>query len=244
VVQRSGLTPVLMETCLSVLGDPSARPSETYLDDVTAAPLPKYYTKRPLQELLKQSRGGLVFLPYDREMRAAQIASVLCLDTRFAPRLAAAFQRYRAISASPVKDFPRARTKAWVCLYLAKALGKIRHRGSVDVLLSALDNDPTEASFGYETPPSAILYKAITPMYRAAVAYALGRIGDRRATPSLLKGVANFDNALDVRHSAAHALALVCDESCLPDLQKLAADYPEVATRRVLLGVLRSVKQP
>ena len=176
-----------------------------------------------------------MYLPYDREMRAAQIASVLCLADRFAPRLAAAFARYRSRDVSPVNDFPNARTKAWVCFYLAKALGKTRHPGSVDLLLSALNDDPPEATFGYETPPSAILYKTITPMYRAAVAHALGRIGDGRASPSLIKAVANFDNALDVRHSAAQALVLLCGRSHLRELQSLASDYPEVATRRLLL---------
>ncbi|MEW6360442.1 MAG: HEAT repeat domain-containing protein [Planctomycetota bacterium] len=242
VTQRSGLTPTLMETCLHVLGDAEAKPSNDYLDDVTAAPMPEYYANAPLDELLKRPRGGLVFLPYDKEMRAAQVASVLALDERLAPRLLAAFQRYRGRAVSPVDDFPHARTKAWVCFYLARALGKVRHRGAVDVLLSALNDDPPEAKFGYEKPPSAIIYKTITPMYRAAVAYALGRIGDRRAVPSLLKAVANLDNALDVRCSAARGLAYVCDPSDAPALEKLAKDYPEVAARRALLEACEAAR--
>ncbi len=243
VVQRSGLLPDVMETCLHVLGDATATASEERLDDVTASPLPQSwgaYTGTPLKALLKRPRGGLAFLPYDKDMRAAQLAAVLTLDNRFAPRLTAAFQRYRAIQAAPDKEYPRARTKAWVCFYLAKALGRSRDQGAVDALLAALNDDPTEASFGYRTPPSAVVYKAITPMYRAAVAYALGEIGDERAAPSLLKVVGDFDNALDVRHSAAQGLRILCNRSHLAELQALAETYPEIMTRRELLRACRA----
>ena len=66
---------------------------------------------------------------------------------------------------------------------------------------------------------------------------ALGRIGDRRAVPTLLKVIANLDNATDTRHAAAEALGAIADPTSLGAIQKLAADYPEVSTRRALLEV-------
>jgi HEAT repeat protein len=102
--------------------------------------------------------------------------------------------------------------------------------------MAALERDPTEASFGLVDPPNVFLTHAMTPCYRAATAYALGQIGDRRASGALLRAVAEFDNAMDVRNAAAHALGLIGDREILPAVEKLAADYPEVATRKVLLG--------
>lgn len=67
------------------------------------------------------------------------------------------------------------------------------------------------------------------------IAFSSTRSGDPRATPSLPQAVANLDNALDVRHSAAQALVLLGDRSHLHELQGLATDCPEVATRRLLL---------
>jgi len=209
VVQRTGLTPSVVETCLAVLGDPAAKLVEELRAGVTASPP-------------ASSCGQLC-----PEARSAQIASVVCLDARYGARLRAAFDRYRAA--------PPSRKRSWTCFFLARALGKTRDRGSVDSLLAALDEDPTEASFGLEDPPNVFIYKAMTPFYRAAAAYALGQIGEPRAVPSLLKTIANFDNALDVRHAAARALGMLPDRSHLPQLRKLAADYPEVATRRALL---------
>ena len=75
----------------------------------------------------------------------------------------------------------------------------------------------------------------LTPCWRAAVAWALGRIGDPRAAPVLLKVVADLDNATDTRHAAAEALGRIADPSSLESARKLAGSYPEVSTRRALL---------
>ena len=214
VARRGGASDRLVEACLAVLNDPAAEADRDLVACVTASP--------------PATRGA--FAP---EVRAAQVASVLCLDARLGPRLAAAFQRYRSGKGLAAKPNPQ--TQAWVCFYLARALGKVRYRGAVDVLLSALRDDPTELAEGAEAPPSAFVYRGMTPFYRAAAAYALGRIGDRRAAPALMGAVANFDNAVDVRHSAARGLAHLCGPSDMPALQRLASSYPEVATRRVLL---------
>ncbi len=41
---------------------------------------------------------------------------------------------------------------------------------------------------------------------------------------------------MDVRDAAARGLSRVADASVLPRLRKLAADYPEIVTRRALLA--------
>jgi HEAT repeat protein len=245
VAQRAGLTTALLETCLGVLGDAEARSARMLRDDLTAYPLPHGADKRgkSLDDLFKVARGGLTFLPYTPEMRAAQMISVLALDTRLAPRIAATFERHRRQQISADENFKAARNRAWACFYLARALGKIQARETLPVLLASLDQD-TEGKYGFTPAPSPFTFKQITPFPRAAVAFALGEIGDPRATPSLMKCVANFDNALDVRHSAARALTKLCAPADLPALEKLAADYPEVATRRLLLAACQRAKSP
>ena len=218
IVQRSGLAPAVLETCLAVLGDKAAKPVEALKAGVTASP-PASSCK-----------------PLCPEARAAQIASVVCLDTRQAARLRAAFDRYRAT--------PPSRKRSWTCFFLARSLGKVRDGGSAPSLLAALEKDPTEVSFGLEDPPNVFVYKAMTPFYRAAAAYALGQIGDHKAVPALLRAVANFDNALDVRHAAAQALGMLRDPATLPQLRTLAATYPEVATRRLLLEACGRTTEP
>jgi HEAT repeat protein len=172
-----------------------------------------------------------------KESRAAQIASVVCLNPKYAPRLRAAFDRYRAQ--------PPSRERSWTCFYLARALGKLRDKSVAPSLLAALNDDPTEASFGYEKPPNVFIHKAMTPFYRAAAAYALGEIGDAQAVPTLLKVVENFDNAMDVRHAAARALEMIGVKADSEDCKRLkaaAAEYPEIATRRALLRACAGAK--
>jgi HEAT repeat protein len=79
------------------------------------------------------------------------------------------------------------------------------------------------------------LHNDLTPCWRAAVAWALGRIGDHRAVPVLLDTIENLENAVDTRHAAAEALARCARPSDLARIRALAADYPEMSTRRVLL---------
>ncbi|MBM4050460.1 MAG: HEAT repeat domain-containing protein, partial [Planctomycetes bacterium] len=84
-------------------------------------------------------------------------------------------------------------------------------------------------------PGVLFLHNDLTPCWRAAVAWALGRIGDRRAAPTLLKTVADLANAPDTRHAAAEALGRLADPAHLDPIRQLAATYPEVSTRRALL---------
>ena len=212
IVQRAGMTAAVADACLAVLGDPDARADEPLRGAVTASP--------PAREVK----------PLSAQARAAQIASVVCLHARHGPRLRAALARYRAM--------PPSRKRSWVCFFLARALGRARDRDGAKALLAAL-GDPTEASFGFEDPPHVFIYKAMTPFHRAAVAYALGETGAAEAVPTLLETVTDLDNAMSVRHAAAQALGMLCGRSHAPRLRTLAADYPEIATRRALLDACR-----
>ena len=215
-MQRNGLGPLVVETCLAVLGDRAAHPAEDLWNAVTNSP------------------PALEVRAHDPEARAAQILSVVCLDARPAARIRAALERYRAT--------PPSRTRSYVCFFLARTLGKVQDAGAVDTLLGLLNQDPTEASFGYEDPPHVFIHKALAPFYRAAAAYALGEIGDRRAVPSLLRTLENFDNALDVRFTAAVALDRLCSTEDLPRLHQVADGYPEVSTRYALLETCARLK--
>jgi HEAT repeat protein len=208
VVQRSGSADAVIETCLAVLGDPTARPSKALREAVTASP------------------PAVSVLPHDAETRAAQILSIICLNPN-PPRMLETLQRYR--------DKDVSRTRSWVCFFLARTLGETDAPASVDALLDVLASDPTEASFGFQKPPNVFVYKAMAPFYRAAAADALGRLGDPRATDALLDVVADFDNAVSVRHAAARSLGKIAGKETLPRLREIADDYPEVATRRALL---------
>ncbi|MCP4729245.1 MAG: hypothetical protein GY872_04125, partial [Roseibacillus sp.] len=73
-----------------------------------------------------------------------------------------------------------------------------------------------------------------TPCWRASAAWALGRIGDKRAATPLLDVVRNLKNATDVRHAAAEALGILADPETLEKIRLLARDYPEHSTRLVL----------
>ena len=82
------------------------------------------------------------------------------------------------------------------------------------------------------------LHNDLTPCWRAAVAWALGQLDDKKAGPVLLNVVADLENAPDTRHAAAEALGAIGDPRCVPAVKKLAKDYPEVATRKALLRVV------
>ncbi len=208
LINRSGMAAKVIDTCLSVLGDKQAKATPELIKGVTASPPAR--SVRPLS----------------RESRAAHLLSVVCLRPEDAPRVREAFRRYRAT--------PPSRKRCWVSFFLARTLGKLRDGESVGILREALDKDPTEFSFGVPNPPNVFIHNAMTPTYRAAVADALGRIGDAKAVPSLLAAVGNFDNVMDVREAAADALGRIADPASLTQLRQLADNYPEVTTQRAL----------
>ena len=216
VVQRSGMTSAVVETCLRVLGDKNVKGEATLKTAVTASP-PARSTK-----------------PLCAEARAAQVLSVVCMSLKYAPNIREALNRFRAMSES--------RRRSWTCFFLVRALSKLRDPGSLDTLLETIGKDPAEATLGMNPPPTHIMYKAMKPFYRATAAHALGRIGNVKAASALLKLVQNFDNAPCVRQQAAVSLGQVCDKTHLDKIKSIAEDYPELAARRSLLEACQAIE--
>ena len=216
VVARSNLSRDILETCLAVLGDPDAKAADNLKDAVTASP------------------PALSVLPQDPNSRAAQIASVICLDAEYAGRFRTVFNRWRAM--------PPSRARSWVCFFMARLLGRLGGQENIDTLVAALENDATEASFGYEDPPNVFVYKAMTPFYRAAAADALGRIDSPRAVDVLIKTLTNYDNAVSVRNAAAEALLRLSKYAPADRLEAIAEAYPEISTQRILLEASRRTR--
>ncbi|HOX39931.1 MAG TPA: HEAT repeat domain-containing protein, partial [Candidatus Brocadiia bacterium] len=162
-------------------------------------------------------------------------------------RIRAAFERYQSRPVAikrvfdtgiPVVD--KLPVKHWCCFFLARTMGNIANPESADVLINALDSSLSEGAAGHPDPlgPGVLfLHNDLTPCWRAAAAWALGRIGDKRAAPVLLSVVRDLKNAPDTRHAAAEALALAASPDDIADIRKLASDYPEIATRKALFRV-------
>ena len=137
--------------------------------------------------------------------------------------------------------------KHWVCFFLSRLLGNLADTNSVASLLASLEQSPPEFATGSPDPlgPGVMfLHNDLTPCWRAASAWALGRIGDRRAIPALLNTVANLQNAPDTRHASAEALGLLIDAGDVEQVRKLASDYPEVSTRKALLRACEPFVNP
>lgn len=225
VMRRSGSEAEVVETCLAILGDAQG-----------------------VRNLEIESALGLTHAAWggkpDAENRAAQILSLACRDRRYTIRIAAALERYRGQEPGIPRVFDtgipvvtKLPAKHWVCFFLARTLGNLKDPRAAEPLLAALEGSQPEASGGRPDPlgPGVLfLHNDLTPCWRAAVAWALGQLGERRAAPLLLKVVENLDNAPDTRYSAAEALGQVAGPEHLPALRRLAADYPEMATLRVL----------
>ncbi|NQT14677.1 MAG: HEAT repeat domain-containing protein [Planctomycetes bacterium] len=226
VIRRHGAESAVVETCLSLLGDPQATPD------------------KEIQEALSTTIRCWGGHP-DSENRAAQILSLVCRDRAFEPRIRAAFERYREKPTTIPRVFDTGipvvlelPAKHWVCFFLARSLGNLAAPASTDTLIAALDQEPAEAAGGRPDPlgPGVLfLHNDLTPCWRAAAAWALGQIGDTRATAALLAVVGDLENAPDTRHAAAEALGRIADPATLEPLARLAKDYPEVSTRRALL---------
>ena len=235
VIRRAGAEAAVVETCLAILGDERAARAPEIEKAIAAT---------------HQAWGGKP----GPENRAAQVLSLVCRDRAYEPRLRAAFERHRQ---RPM-DIPRVfdtgipvvnklPDRHWISFFLARALGNLADPRSVDTLVAALDQFPAEAAAGRPDPlgPGVLfLHNDLTPCWRAAAAWALGRIGDRRVIPVLAKTIGNLDNALDTRHAAAEALGKMAAAGQIPELQKLAADYPEVSVRQTLVKTIARLEQP
>jgi len=226
VIRRSGAEAAVVETCLALLGDPQAKPA------------------KEIQQALSSTHGAWAGRP-GPENRAAQVLSLVCRDHTYEPRIRAAFARYQAKKVDIAREFdtgiPVVRVlpvRHWVCFFLARALGNLGAGESADALIAALEQSPPEGAPGHPDPlgPGVLfLHKDLTPCWRAAVAWALGRIGDPRAAPVLLEAAGDLKNAPDTRHAAAEALAHAGDPASIGPMRTLAASHPEVSTRRALL---------
>jgi hypothetical protein len=226
VIRRHGAEAAVVETCLAILGDTDAARTKEIEEAIST---------------VHRCWGGHP----TPENRAAQVLSLVCRDRKYEPRIRAAFDRYRA----KATDIPRVfdtgipvvlelPIKHWVCFFLARTLGNLADPRTTDALIAVLEHEPTEAATGHPDPlgPGVLfLHNDLTPCWRAAVAWALGRIGDPRAAPVLLSVASNLDNAPDTRHAAAEALGRIADPGSLEQIQNLAASYPEISTRRALL---------
>jgi hypothetical protein len=225
VIRRNGAEATVVETCLGILGDAQA-------------------TRTKEIEQAMGTHGAWAGHP-DPENRAAQILSLVCRDKKYEPRIRAAFERYREKPVKIPRVFDRGipvvealPAKHWVCFFLARTMGNLACPESAETLIASLDKAPTEAANGFPDPcgPGVLfLHNDLTPCWRAACAWALGQMGEKRAAPALLKVIADLGNAPDVRHAAAVALGKIGDSASLEAMQKLARDYPEVSTRMALL---------
>jgi len=227
VIRRSGRGDEMIRTCLAILGDADAQAS----DDLKAA--------------LASTGNSWAGQP-DTANRAAQLLAATCRDRRYEPAIRAAYERYRAMPEEKVDrtlniqqqfqvTMPQ---RHWVLFFLGRTLGNLRDPASVDTLLASLAHELNEARHGRPSPDAPnvhLLQLEPTPCWRGAAAWALGRIGDRRAVNTLLEVIANMDNAVDTRYAAAEALGGITDPASIPAIRKLAADYPEVSTRRAML---------
>jgi HEAT repeat protein len=231
VIRRSGRAQELIRTCLAILGDPQAQRS------------------RDLEQALGAAFNAWAGRPAS-DSRAAQLLASVCRDPGYEPAIRAAYERYRTRAE---ETFPRALNhpkvfevelphRHWVLFYLGRALGNLGHTASVETLLASLAPELHEARHGRPSPAEPnihLLQLEVTPCWRAAAAWALGRIGDSRVVPTLLEVVANLDNAVDTRYAAAEALGRIADPSSMAAIAQLAAGYPEVSTRRKLLEACR-----
>jgi HEAT repeat protein len=246
VIRRSGDEAIVVEACLGILGDPQAKGG--------AAPPPAGEHRTTIKEI--RDAIGTTYAAWggkpDPENRAAQILSAVCRDRKYEPRIRAALDRYRN---KPVTGFVRGfgggglpgslPCRHWVCFFLARTLGNLGDRHSVDSLMAVLAM-PNEAATGRpdpSTPAVLFLHNDLTPCYRAAAAWALGQIGDSRSTPALLWTVGDLEAATDTRYAAAEALERIADPASLSAIRRLAAEYPEVSTRRCLLRAVAKLSQ-
>jgi HEAT repeat protein len=226
VIRRHGAEAAVAETCLAILGDAQAARDAVLEQAISTT---------------HRCWGGHP----GPEIRAAQVLSLVCRDPQYAPAILAAFERYRAQPVNIPRVFDKGipvvlelPLKHWVCFYLARALGNLADPQTAAPLVSVLETSPSEASGGHPDPlgPGVLfLHNDLTPCWRAAVAWALGRIGDRRAVPVLMSIVGNLDNAPDTRHTAAEALGRLAGPADADALGALADGYPEESTRRALV---------
>ncbi len=240
VLRRSGRAEAIIETCFSLLGDP---PSADSRSDKPAPP-------DELREAISTTFAAWAGKPAP-DNRAAQVLSLICRDRRYEPRVRAAYERYRAMPEDailrPLGNPDWIPQRHWVLFYLGRALGNLGAEDSVDTLLASLRPELNEARHGRPDPAEPnvhFLHLEYTPCWRVTAAWALGRIGQRRAGATLLNVIGDLNNATDVRHAAAEALPSLRDPTLLESMKRLANDYPEHSVRKALLRGCAALAEP
>ena len=223
--QRSGCLDTILDSCFAMLNVEKGAISEQFkkllLHQVTSQHYPQMHGKH---------------VAFTVPQRIAHILSVLGIRPQDAPRYKNAFEKYRKRYLEIRKDYRGLETGAcaWICYYSLETLGRLECADAQKTFLMAL-MDPPEAVDGLPAATAPTAHFATTPHYRVAAAFGLGQTGKHEAVGALLEAVKNFDNALEVRHTAATALVKLCDGRDLEVLRAAADSYPEVHTRRVLL---------
>ncbi len=230
VIRRQGAEAAVVETCLALLGDEGAK----------AGP--------ELQKAISTTIRCWGGHPSPAN-RAAQILSLTCRGQAYAPRVQAALLRYctkesgiKRVFETGIPVVDALPVENWVSFYLARALGNLANPESSDALIAILKDSPSEAASGRPDPlgPGVLfLHNGLTPCWRAAVAWALGKIGDPDAVPVLMGIVQDLENATDTRHAAAVALGQLADGDTRETLRTLAKEYPERSTRLALVASAR-----
>ena len=225
LIVRNDPDGLVRETCLATLGDPQAKPVPAIAEAIART---------------SRAWGGNP----TATIRAAQILSLLPLERQHEPRLQAAFRRCQEkpttverLYSKGIPEVAELPEKQWTCFFLARALGNLGAKESAETLIAALGETGTEATGGRPDPlgyGAHFIHNEPTPCWRAASAWALGRCGDPRAVPSLLKVIGNLDYAPDTRCAAAEELATLATPADLATIRTLAKDYPEMATRQAL----------
>lgn len=208
LIQRSGRADAVVETCLDVLGDPNAKPDEALRHACTFSPP-------------AVSTGVL-----SAESRAAHLLSVVARRPKWSDRVRETLTRYRQKEPG--------RVRSWVGFMLLRTLGTLEDPQSMSLCRRILDEEVPEMVRDVPEPPNVFLHNVMTPSYRAAAAWVLGKIGDPQSAPTLLRAVATHENTMEVKQAAAVALGELGDPSLLPEMERLARGYPEIATARSL----------
>jgi HEAT repeat protein len=232
IVRRNRGEGLVVETCLSILGDASATRDNSIANAIGTV------------------HGAWAGKPGPK-IRAAQILSLVCRNSDYEPKVRAALERYRLTTTDIQRQFNtgipivnKLPTKHWTCFFLARTLGNLMDPAAVPTLLAGLGQD-AEAAYGYPDPlgPAVhFLHNDLTPCWRAACAWALGEIGDPQAVPALLAVVNDLKNATDTRHAAIEALAKLAQPKHLEAIRKTAEKYPEISTGNSLLTLSKQLE--
>ncbi len=117
-----------------------------------------------------------------------------------------------------------------------RSLGQLRDRDALPLMLrmmeEGLTNDPAATSAGARNlrpiPPQSSNWE--WEQTRNSLAEALGQIGDRQATPLLIRAVTNVVNDYELQ-KFIEAFAALGDPQAIPALQAIMADHPRSAGR-------------